>query len=122
MQKHGEYVNDIGVGSKFVNLLGNSPTIKVLDFFLTDREIEYSEKEIAENSEVSSDALKSILPELISNDVVVKTRKVGKQNMFRLNTDNRYLKEMTRFFDSVIENSINEEVEREKAVQTAERA
>ena len=94
--------------SIFIRLLGSSPTIKTLDFLLTDREFGYSKKEIAESSEISYNTLNSIWPYLINNGIVVKTRKVGKQEMFKLNSGNRYVKNMITLFDSLIKSSIEE--------------
>jgi len=106
--------------SKFVKLLGNSPMIKVLDFLLVDREFDYSKKELAENSGISYNTLKSILPYLLSNEIIVKTRRIGKQDMFRLNTGNKYVKDMILLFDSLIKHSIEDAKEHAKLVQMAE--
>lgn len=64
--------------SIFLKLIGNSPLSKVLDFLLTSRDFDYSKKEIAENSEISYNTLNSIWSQLISNDIIVKTRRIGK--------------------------------------------
>lgn len=94
--------------SIFIRFLGGSPTIKILNFLLTEREFDYSKKEIAENSEISYNTLNSIWPYLINNATVVKTRKVGKQEMFKLNSENKYVKNMITLFDSLIKSSIDE--------------
>jgi transcription initiation factor IIE alpha subunit len=106
--------------SKFVKLLGNSPMIKVLDFLLVDREFDYSKKELSENSGISYNTLKSILPYLVSNEIIIKTRRIGKQDMFKLNTRNKYVKDMVLLFDSLIRHSAEDAKERAKAVQMAE--
>lgn len=103
--------------STFVRLLGNSPMIKVLDFLLVDRESDYSKKELAENSGISYNTLKSILPYLASNEIIIKTRRIGKQDMFKLNTENKYVRDMMTLFDSLIKHSIEEAKERTKVVQ-----
>ena len=64
--------------SIFLKLIGNSPLSKVLDFLLTSRDFDYSKKDIAENSEISYNTLNSIWSQLISNDIIVKTRRIGK--------------------------------------------
>lgn len=94
--------------SIFIRLLGNSPMIKVLDFLLTDRDFDYSKKEIAENSEISYNTLSTIWPYLSGNSIITKTRRVGKQDMFKLNTNSKYVKSMLHLFDSLIKDSIEE--------------
>ncbi len=106
--------------SKFVELLGGSPMIKVLDFLLVDREFDYSKKELAENSRISYNTLKSILPYLVGNEMMVKTRRIGKQDMFRLNTGNKYVKDMVMLFDSLIKHSIEDAKTHARAVQMVE--
>ena len=93
--------------SIFLKLIGNSPLSKVLDFLLTSRDFDYSKKEIAENSEISYNTLNSIWSQPISNDIIVKTRRIGKQDMFKLNTENRLIKELVNFYDALLRQSID---------------
>lgn len=94
--------------STFIRLVGMSPLSKVLDFLLTSREFDYSKKEIAENSEISYNTLNTIWSQLVANEMIVKTRRIGKQDMFRLNTENNLVKELIRFYDSLLKQSIEQ--------------
>jgi predicted transcriptional regulator len=94
--------------STFIRLIGNSPLTKVLDFLLTSREFDYSKKEIAENSEISYNTLSSIWSQLITNEIIVKTRRIGKQDMFKLNTENGLVKELVHFYDALLKQSIEQ--------------
>ncbi|MDE1870111.1 MAG: helix-turn-helix transcriptional regulator [Candidatus Micrarchaeota archaeon] len=93
--------------SLFLQLLGDSPLLKVLDFLLESRELDYSKKEIAESSNVSWNTLEKIWPHLLYKGIVVKVRKVGKQEMFRLNSENELVKVLIAFDDSLLKYSIN---------------
>jgi predicted transcriptional regulator len=92
--------------SIFIKLLGDSPLTKVLDFLLTAREFDYSKKEIAENAEISYNTLNSLWSNLLANEVIVKTRRIGKQDMFRINSENMFVKELIKFYDSLLKSSI----------------
>jgi len=70
--------------SLFIKLLGDSQYIRVLDFLLTYREFDYSKKEIAENANVSYNTLNSFWKEMLNNGIIIKTRRIGKQDMFKL--------------------------------------
>lgn len=94
--------------STFMKLVGNSPLAKVLDFLLTSREFDYSKKEIAENSEISYNTLSSIWSQLITNEIIVRTRRIGKQDMFRLNTENHLVNELIHFFDALLKQSVEQ--------------
>jgi DNA-binding transcriptional regulator YhcF (GntR family) len=87
--------------SLFVKLLGDSPYIRVLDFLLTYREFDYSKKEIAENANVSYNTLNSFWREMLNNGIIIKTRRIGKQDMFKLNQENNLVKGLIAFFDSL---------------------
>ncbi|MDE1850587.1 MAG: hypothetical protein KGH54_02215 [Candidatus Micrarchaeota archaeon] len=102
----------------FMRLFGTSPTVKVLDFLLTAREFDYSKKEIAENSVVSYNTLNSIWSELLGNKLIVKTRRIGKQDLFRLNQENKEVMLLVKFFDSLLKESIDS-VGKVKIKQTA---
>jgi len=95
--------------SLFTKLLGNSPYIRVLDFLLTYRGFDYSKKEIAENANVSYNTLNSFWREMLSNGIIVKTRRIGKQDMFRLNQENNLVKSLIALFDSIAAESITEQ-------------
>ena len=94
--------------STFTRLLGNSPLSKVLDFLLTSREFDYTKKEMAENAGISYNTLNSLWSQLIRDDIIIKTRRIGKQDMFRLNTKNYLVKELMRFFDALLKESVEQ--------------
>ncbi len=94
--------------STFIRLVGNAPLSKVLDFLLTSREFDYSKKEIAENAGISYNTLNSIWSQLITNEIIVKTRRIGKQDLFKLNTENGLVKELMHFFDALLKQSIEQ--------------
>lgn len=72
----------------FIEVFGNNPVIKVLDFLITFQLFDYPLTEIAKNSEVSYSTLQTFWDNLIRNKIVIKTRRVGKSDMYKLNTKN----------------------------------
>ena len=74
--------------SIFVEVFGNNPVIKVLDFLITFAEFDYPLTEIAKNSGVSYSTLQSFWDRLVRNKIVIKTRRVGKSDLYKLNTEN----------------------------------
>ena len=92
--------------SNFLKLVGNSPTAKVLDFMLTGREFDYSKREIAENAGISYNTLNAVWRQLLEDGTLIKTRRIGKQDMFKLNEGSQNVKILISFFDSLIRSSI----------------
>jgi|GEM_PF-701472 predicted transcriptional regulator len=88
--------------SIFLQILGTSPTLKVLDTLLTGRELDFSKKDIAESAEISWNTLASIWGYLAEKGIIVRTRKIGKQEMYTLNKNNELVGLLERFYDSLI--------------------
>ena len=87
--------------SIFVEYFGDYPLIRVLDFLIEGREMDYSMTEIANNSGVGWTAFLGIWSKLTKKEIVLFTRKIGNAKLFRLNTKNPWVKELIRM-DNVI--------------------
>ena len=87
--------------SVFVDYFGNYPLIRVLDFLIVGRDMDYSMTEIAKNSGVGWTAFSDIWPKLMSKKIVVLTRKVGNAKLFKLNTKNLWVQELIKM-DKII--------------------
>ena len=101
--------------SVFVEYFGDYPLIRVLDFLIEGRDMDYSMTEIAKNSGVGWRAFSDIWPQLTKKEIVVFTRKIGNAKLFRLNIKNAWVKELIKM-DSIItkletEKFISKEVE-----------
>jgi len=72
----------------FAEVFGQTPIIKVLDFLITFQLFDYPLTEIAKNSGVSYSSLQTFWDKLERNKIVIKTRRVGKSDLFKLNTKN----------------------------------
>lgn len=80
----------------FVEVFGKNPVIKVLDFLISHQLFDYPLTEIAKNSGVSYSTLQIIWDKLERNNIVVKTRRVGKSDLYKLNTDNPAVRELIK--------------------------
>ena len=80
----------------FVEVFGNNPVIKVLDFLITYQLFDYPLTEIAKNSEISYSTLQTFWHKLEKNNIVIKTRRVGKSDLYKLNTNNPAIKQLIK--------------------------
>lgn len=67
-------------------VFGSNPVMKVLDFLISYQKFDYPLTEIARNSKVSYSTLQMIWEPLVKKKLVVKTRRVGKSDLYKLNT------------------------------------
>jgi predicted transcriptional regulator len=95
--------------SVFVEYFGDYPLIKVLDFLMLSRDMDYSMTEIAKNSNIGWTAFSEIWPDLVKKEIVTFTRKIGNAKLYKLNTKNPWVKELIKM-DSVITKLENEKV------------
>ena len=87
--------------SIFVEYFGDYPLIRVLDFLILGRDMDYSMTEIAKNSGVGWTSFSEIWPQLIKKEVVIFTRKIGNAKLYRLNIKNPWVKELIKM-DKII--------------------
>ena len=88
--------------SLFIEFMGDSPMIRVLDYLLTERELDFSITDIAENSRIGRATLYRIWDNLIKNNTVIHTRNIGKAKLFKLNTSNIKIKKLIEIYDMLI--------------------
>ncbi|MBI4018603.1 MAG: hypothetical protein HY368_03265 [Candidatus Aenigmarchaeota archaeon] len=78
--------------SIFVEMFGETPAVKVLDFFLAFESFDYSKSQVSEETGVTRITLDKIWKELVSQKIIVKTRTIGRADMYRLNKENPKVK------------------------------
>ncbi|PIN85879.1 hypothetical protein COV19_07350 [Candidatus Woesearchaeota archaeon CG10_big_fil_rev_8_21_14_0_10_44_13] len=84
------------------NLLGDSPTVRVLDYLLTERELDFSITDMAKNSGIGRATLYRMWDDLIKNEIIVHTRDVGKAKLYRLNKGKPEVKKLIEIDDMLI--------------------
>jgi len=92
----------------FIEVFGNNPITKVLDFLITFQLFDYPLTEIAKNSGVSYSTLQTFWDKLEKNKIVIKTRRVGKSDLFKLNINNPAIKQLIKLDWNLIKGSEEE--------------
>ncbi len=82
--------------STFIEVFGNNPVMKVLDFLISYQMFDYPLTEIAKNSEVSYSTLQTFWEKLERNNIIIKTRRVGKSDLYKLNTKNPAVQQLIK--------------------------
>ena len=94
--------------------LGDTPQIRVLDFLIGFNFFDYPLTEIAKNSNVSYNSLKVFFDNFISSGVVIKTRKIGKSDYYKLNTDNSFVKNLIKLDWNLTKSNVLPELQEKK--------
>ena len=102
--------------SLFVKYLGDSPYIRVLDYFIANDIYDCSLQDIADATGLSRNTIRKALKEMLSLDLIKPTREVGKAKLFQINKNNDYVKhlvELDRHLSKEPLNSLSRKVEAE---------
>lgn len=82
--------------SLFLEQFGDTPQLRVLDFLIDNHFFDFPMTEIAKGSNVSYNSLKLFFPDLIKSSILIKTRKIGKSDYYKLNMDNIFIKNLIK--------------------------
>ncbi len=105
--------------SLFIEFMGNSPTIRVLDYLLTERDLDFSITDMAKNAGIGRSTLYRIWDDLIKNEIIIPTRIIGKAKLYKLNKNNPKIKKLIEIDDYLILEELKKHSEKQKIKVTA---
>lgn len=82
--------------SIFLEYFGDNPQMRVLDFLIDNHFFDYPLTEIARESNVSYNSLSAFFDYWVEKRIVVKTRKIGKSDYYKLNLENSFVKNIIK--------------------------
>jgi len=100
--------------SLFVEFMGASPMIKVMDYLITERELDFSITDMAENAGIGRATLYRIWDDLIENKIILHTRDIGKAKLFKLNVEDSKIKKLIEIYDMLTVEELGKHLETEK--------
>lgn len=106
--------------SLFVEVFGEYPLIKVLDFLIENDMFDYSKKDICRNANISWNTLETFWGGLEKKEMVAFTRKIGRAELYRLNKKNPIVRHLVDFDKYLVKKSMEKiGTEKEKATALA---
>jgi hypothetical protein len=100
--------------SSFVLVFGNSPFVKVLDFFLNYEDFDYPISYIARESGTKWESVEKVVGILVERGIVKRTRKLGKAWLYGLDDESGLVELLQDIDMRISEFFAKREVEREK--------
>jgi predicted transcriptional regulator len=80
--------------SIFVKTFGDYPAIRIMDFLIESDMFDYPITEIAKNSGVHFQTFQKIWPRFVKDNFVVKTRKLGNSELYKINKENPVMQKL----------------------------
>ena len=102
--------------SRFLEVLGDNPRNRILDFLLGEITYDFTLKEIATKSKVGYATIKRIWNHFVKSELVKPTRRVGKAVFFTYNNESDSGKALRKFYLEIIFNEIEKEAKVRKKI------
>lgn len=83
-------------------ILGTGATVKVIDYILENRDVDYSIGDVAEGSGVSRMQVHRIWHNLLAHGIIKKTRKISKIQLYSLVKDHIVSKGLMKMYNSLL--------------------
>ena len=93
--------------TKLIQVFDETPQIKVLEFLIEGRELDYSISDIAEGAGIGRTTLFRIWNDFVELGIVKHTRYIGNAKLFKLNLSNPFVKKIVDLFDSLVIEPLN---------------
>ena len=100
----------------FLEIFGNSPILRVLDFLVVNEEFDYSMSDIAKLSGVGYATLKLFWKKLEEEKIITNTRTVGKAKMYKINVSNPVMKKFRDFYWETTKHHLHQKVKEQEIV------
>ncbi|MBI3052345.1 helix-turn-helix transcriptional regulator [Candidatus Woesearchaeota archaeon] len=87
----------------FIKALGDTPKIRILNYLIKYRGLDYSMSDIARNSNVGWATLSRLWKEFVGLKIMTATREVGKAKLFKLNEKNEAVMKLIEVYNKLLE-------------------
>ncbi len=87
--------------SIFLDYVGDNPRMRILQYLIEGRELDYTLTDML-NAGVSWGTLNSLIPKLLELNIIVKTRKIGRATLYKINKDNVISKKLIELYDKIL--------------------
>ena len=106
--------------SSFRLVFGDSPIVKVIDFFLDNREFDYSLTDIAKNADIGWSTIHQFWNKIVHLGIVTKTRRIGRADLYKLNMRSPLVQKLISLDASISKKMMEEETAKQRVRVAAE--
>ena len=92
--------------SLLVQFLGDNPMIKIVDFLLDNKGMEFRKKDIIRRARISKATLFNCWQRLEKQEITKVTRRFGKTKLYTLNFENKIVKKLLELESVLIQTAL----------------
>ncbi|MBI4143959.1 hypothetical protein HY486_01800 [Candidatus Woesearchaeota archaeon] len=97
--------------SIFLQYVGDSPRMKILQYLIEGRNFDYTLTDIL-NAGVSWGTVNTLIPLLLKLGIIIKTRKIGRATLYKINQQNPVSGQLIALYDGLILQKLDEMTEK----------
>lgn len=105
--------------SLLVQLVGEMPVFKIVDFLIENKGMDFTKKDIIEGASISKATLFNYWQEIEIAGIVTPTRKFGKTVLYTLNAKNPIVKKILELETELIRRSLNKNIQKSEILVSA---
>lgn len=87
--------------------LFHSTYARVIDFFIMNQKFDYSYSDVSKLANVPTRTLQRVLPTLLEEELIIKTRKSGKALMYMFNQNSEKGQALQFYFNATLKKDLN---------------
>ncbi|MEK6948999.1 MAG: hypothetical protein AABX34_02175 [Nanoarchaeota archaeon] len=103
--------------SLLLNLTGDMPLFKIIDFLLDNKGMDFSKTDIAKGAEISRASLFNYWRELERHGILKVTRSFGKTKLYTLNSNSPVTQKIIDLEKTLISEALNKSQKKEIVVE-----
>ena len=104
--------------SIFLEHVGNNPRMRILEYLIEGREFDYTLTDML-NAGVSWGTLNVLIPNLMKLEIVLKTRKIGRATLYKINKENATAKQLISLYDHLVLQMLREIEKKKDKIEVA---
>lgn len=92
--------------SLFLDHVGDNPRMRILQYLIEGRDFDYTLTDLL-HAGVSWGTLNTLVPKLLELGIVIKTRKIGRATLYKINQENVAVKQFIYLYDKLLLEKLN---------------
>jgi hypothetical protein len=101
--------------SMFLDVVGDSPTMRVLQYLIEGRDFDYTLTDLT-NAGVSWGTLHTVFPKFIKHKLVVRTRIIGRAKLYKINQNCPISKKFIDLYDMLVLGALKTKAKTRRAI------
>ena len=94
--------------SMLLNTIGDTTENRVIDFLIDGIGMDYSKKDISDGCEISRPTVYKVLPKMLKEGTIKKTRTLGRSALYALNKENKKVQYLLKLEEILLKTSFEE--------------